>query len=315
MSEVVYSLYGLKVRSAIPLPCPESHLNGEPADVELVECTEEELREPCNSRMAYVERDDFWECRQFEDGAARVSWKDHFEFHVSADGARVRWRRLVGIPNEVLFTYLLNQVLSHCLALRGVEPLHATSVVVNGQAIAIMGDSGYGKSTLAAALIRKGCPLLTDDVLVLELLGNGVQAYPSLARLKLRPDSADAAFGKRRSLPMNTFTDKMILPLGAAEHVAKAVPLRAIFVIPSSAGSVVISIRRARGHRSLLPIIKNSFDTSFLDRRRLEQQFEFACRLAKSVPISVLSFPRRLDMLPTVVDALLKDVSRYSGPQ
>lgn len=315
MTDKIYSLYGLKVRSAIPLPCPESPLNGKRANVELIECTKDELDEPCDSRISYFERDDFWECRQFEDGAARVSWKDHFEFHVSADGARVRWRRLVGIPDEVLFTYLLNQVLSHCLALRGVEPLHATSVVVNGRAIAIMGDSGYGKSTLAAALIRRGCPLLTDDVLVLEDLGNGMQAYPSLARLKLRPDSADAAFARRRSLQMNTFTDKMILPLSASEHAGNEVPLGAIFVIPSSAGSAAIAIRRVRGHRSLLPIIQNSFDTSFLDRRRLEQQFAFACRLAKAVPISVLSFPRQLDMLPAVADALLKDVSRYSGPR
>ena len=312
---MIYSLYGLKVSSVIPLPCPESRLNGERADVELVECTKEEFAEPRDSRTTDIERDDFWECRQFEDGAARFSWKDHFEFHVSADGARVRWRRLVGIPDEVLFTYLLNQVLSRCLTVRGLEPLHATSVVVNGRAIGIMGDSGYGKSTLAAELIRRGCPLLTDDVLVLELLGNGVQAYPSLARLKLHPDSADAAFGRRRSLPMNTFTDKMILPLRASEHVSAAVPLGAIFVIPSSAGSAAITIRRVRGHRSLLPIIQNSFDTSFLDRRRLEQQFEFACRLAKAVPISVLSFPRRLECLPAVADALLEDVSRYSGPQ
>ena len=313
MSSKIYSLYGLRVRSAIALPCPEWHRTGNEPDVELVECLEDDFPEPCKAATTYFENDGFWECRQFDDGAARVAWKDHFEFHVSGDGTRVLWRRLLGVPDEVLFTYLLNQVLSHCLVLRGVEPLHATSVVVNGKAIAIMGDSGYGKSTLAAALLRKGYPLLTDDLMALEFLGTGIRAHPSLARLKLHPDSADAAFERRRSLPMNTFTDKMILPLEISEHVAYPVPLGAIFVIPSSSGSDAITIRRAEGQQAMLPLIKNSFNAAFLNRQRLEQQFDFACRLAKSVPISLLSFPRRLDLLPAVAGALLADLLRTAG--
>ena len=313
MSPKIYSLYGLRVRSVIALPCPEWHLTGDKSDVDLVECLEDDLSKPSRAATTFFENDGFWECRQFEDGAVRVAWKNHFEFHISGDGARVLWRRLLGVTDEVLFTYLLNQILSYCLVLRGVEPLHATGVVVNGEAIAIMGDSGYGKSTLAATLLRKGYPLLTDDLMVLEFLGSGIRAHPSLARLKLHPDSADAAFEGRRSLSMNTFTDKMILTLEASEHVANPVPLRAIFVIPSSSGSDAIAIQRAAGPQIMLSLIKNTFNTSFLHRRRMEQQFDFACRVAKFVPISFLSFPRQLNLLPAVADALLDDLSRNIG--
>jgi hypothetical protein len=306
----IYSLYGLRVRSAIPLPCPEWRGSENVADVHLVEATEEQLRNSCNAPLSRFESDGFWECRLFEDGAIHASWKGHFDFFVSSDGTRVLWRRLVGVPDEVLFTYLLNQVLSECLVARGAEPLHATSVVIGGEAIAILGDSGHGKSTLAAALMGMGHRLLTDDVLVLEFVDSGVLAYPSLARLKLHPDTADAVFAGRRSLPMNTFTDKMILPLGGAEHAARPVPLRAMYAIPSAAGAARISIRSAGGRRSMLELVKGAFSATLLSPARLEQQFNFASRLAKSVPIKLLSYPRRLDLLPQVAAAVVADLSK-----
>lgn len=309
----LYSLYGLRIQSAIDLPCPEWHGPGKSADVHLREVTEEEIAEACKTLPAHSESDGFWEYRRFDDGASRFAWKDHFDFFVAGDGSQVLWRRLVGVPDEVLFTYLLSQVLSHCLLLRGVESLHATSVVIDGEAIAILGDSGYGKSTLAAAFMRMGYPLLTDDVLVPEFSGKRVRVHASLPRLKLLPESADAMFRSRPSLPMNRFTDKMILRLEPAEHVWHAVPLRAIFALPSDSGAATLSIQRARGHGALLPLIKNTFEATLFSRRRLEQQFRFASRLTKSVPVNLLSYPRRMDLLPAVVAAILAHLAPERG--
>lgn len=305
----IYSLYGLKIRSAISLPCPPLPGREDPADVHLREATEEEIAAACKGTPAHSENDGFWDYRRFDDGAARFSWKDHFDFFVAGDGSLVLWRRLIGVSDEVLFTYLLNQVLSHCLLLRGVESLHATSVVVDGSALAFIGDGGYGKSTLAAAFMGLGYPLLTDDVLVLDFSGNRVLGHPSLARIKLVPESADAVFGRRRALPMNTFTDKMILPLTPTEHVAHPVPLRAIFALPSGSSCEEISIRRARGHGALIPLIKNTFQPTLYSRRRLEQQFRFASRLVRMVPVNLLSYPRRMDLLPEVVASILSDLA------
>jgi hypothetical protein len=309
----MYSLYGLRIKSAIDLPCPEWRGPDDSADVYLREVAEEEITKACKAPPTHIESDGFWEYRRFDDGAARFSWKDHFDFLISGDGAQVLWRRLVGVPDEVLFTYLLNQVLSHCLLLRGVESLHATSVVIGGNAIAILGDTGYGKSTLAAAFMRMGYPLLTDDVLVPEFVGKRVLVHASLPRLKLLPESADAVLRSRPSLPMNTFTDKMILSLEAAEHVTHPVPLRALFAIPSQSGSATISIQRAKGHAALLPLVKNTFEPTLFSRHRLEQQFRFANRLAKCVPVKLLSYPRRMELLPAVVAAILTDLAQDRG--
>jgi hypothetical protein len=86
-----------------------------------------------------------------------------FEFLVSPDARRIEYRTLGRVSSESLATYLLGQVLSFALLSRGYEPLHATAVVIDGQAIAFLGDCGHGKSTLGAGLIARGFGLLTDD--------------------------------------------------------------------------------------------------------------------------------------------------------
>jgi hypothetical protein len=306
----VYSLFGLRIRSALPLPCSKAGDFKSDADVELIESTEEQIAAPCNGAPVHFSEDDgYWLDTLYQDGAARVRWKEHFEFVVSADRSRVLWRRWEGVPDRALFAYLLGHVLSYCLLARGLEPLHATSVVVDGKAIALLGDSGYGKSTLAAALLDRGCRLLTDDVLVLEFQGQQLLAHPSLAHIKLTPDSADAVFHGRRSVFMNAFTSKMIFSLEESQHVPRLVPLHRVYLVPAKSGSK-ISVRSVRGRAAFLPIIKNTFNNVVLTPSRLKQQFAFASRLTSRVVIKRLSYPKRLELLPAVVDAILADLSR-----
>src|SRR6201997_3695947 len=183
-----YSLYGLTVGSAIPLPCPRVDRALASPDIALLECGPAEIVRACRQERISFQEEGFWQCCIFSDGSAHVVWKEHFEFVVSADAKRVLWRKLQEVSNEVFFTYFLGQVLSYCLLTRGIEPLHATAMVVGDQAVAFLGDSGAGKSTLAATFLQKGYTLLTDDVLALEFRGENVWARPGIARVKLNPD-------------------------------------------------------------------------------------------------------------------------------
>ena len=307
-----YSLYGLTLRSAVPLPCPSMERSFASSDIELLECGATEILQARSQKRISFREEGFWQCSIFADGSAHVYWKEHFEFVVSASAKQVLWRKLQEVSNEVLISYLLGQVLSYCLLARGIEPLHATAVVVSDQAVAFLGDSGFGKSTLAAAFLQKGYALLTDDVLALEFRGEHVWARPGIARMKLNPDSADAVFGGRRSIPMNSFTSKMIFPLNDFQHGNRTVPLQALYVLPHKPSKSRILVRRLSGRSSFLPIVQNTFNDTVLHPDRLKQQFAFAGRLASLIPIKRLSYPKRLDMLPAVADAILADISRES---
>jgi hypothetical protein len=312
--ERMYSLYGLRVESAIPLPCPVWDQNGLPADVELVEDSQTAPWQlPAGTPTSY-EDDGFSECSIFQDGSTHMRCKGHFEFLVSGDGRQVRWRKLRDVPDEVLLTYLIGQVLSFCLLTRGIEPLHATAVVVDGEAIAFLGASGAGKSTLAATFVQSGHALLTDDVLVLQPDGNKLLAYPRLPRLNLTPETADAFFSGSRSIPMNSFTTKMIFNLSPQGHASYMVPLRALYVLPKKNSKPRIGVRTLLGRASFLPLIANTFNDSVVTPARLKQQFAFAGKVTAAVPLRQLSFPRGLTQLPAVADVILSDLHREVTP-
>ncbi len=304
-----YTLFGLTLRSDVPLPCPPARDAAAGDAIDLVEGTKPELDALCAGAPTHLEEDGFWTCALYENGAAAVGWKDHFDFVVSPGGSAVRWRRLSEVHDDVLITYLLGQALSFCLVARGIEPLHATSVAVDRGAVAFLGDSGLGKSTLAAALVAHGCRLVTDDVLAVSFEGDLAMAWPSLPRLKLTPESADAVFQGRRALPMNAFTSKMIFTLPREQHADQAVPLRALYIITGEA-SEAVTIRPVTGRAAMLAIVRHTFNDSILHPARARQQLEFARRLASRTAVRALSFARRLPELSTVADRLLADAQQ-----
>src|SRR6185436_17962029 len=60
--------------------------------------------------------------------------------------------------------HLVRSVTGAVLQQRGLLPLHASALLLGAGAIALLGPSRAGKSTLAAALARRGHPVLADDV-------------------------------------------------------------------------------------------------------------------------------------------------------
>lgn len=106
----------------------------------------------------------------------RVWAPRHGCYLVAADGRRVlcappsgptwRWERLV-----------LAQVLPLAAVLRGKDVLHASAVAVSDRAVAFMGRSGAGKTTLAGRIVANGARLVADDVLAIDLSGNDVLVH------------------------------------------------------------------------------------------------------------------------------------------
>lgn len=249
------------------------------------------------------------------DGSDYVQWSRLFEFLVSADGRRIVCHRLNRASHDAFQTYLLGQVLSFALLKHGIEPLHSTTVVIKGEAVAFLGDCGYGKSSLGAAFVQAGHSLLTDDLLVVKEEENRFLAYPGPPRIKLFPKIARSLLGKRvNGTPMNHQTPKLVIPLSENETVSPrgVVPLRAIYVIkPPSARSSShnISFRALSSRRAFVELLKNTFNTVIVEPQRLKRQFDLATRLAARVPVKILSYPRDLSRISEVRESILREVA------
>ena len=55
--------------------------------------------------------------------------------------------------------------------------LHATSVAIEDNGVAIFGESGSGKSDLALRLIDSGATLISDDITLFSKLDKNIDLY------------------------------------------------------------------------------------------------------------------------------------------
>lgn len=96
---------------------------------------------------------------------------------LSADGGRLRCYP-EGRPEGAWQRMLVAQALPFAALLHGLEVFHASAVVRHGDAVAFIGSSHAGKTSLALELCGRGASFLADDVLALEIRGGELFAHP-----------------------------------------------------------------------------------------------------------------------------------------
>lgn len=250
--------------------------------------------------------------RQLTDRTTYLRWSGLFEFLIAPDGRRIVYRRETHGTLESFSVYLLGQVLSFSLLAFGIESLHGTVVDVDGEAVAFLGDCGYGKSTLGAALLARGCPILTDDVVALEKTNGRWTVHPGTARLKLFPTVARRLLGANViGTPMNHGTSKLVLSLNDAQLARRPLPLKAVYVLSDpvrrARRGARVQIDRLCAKEAFFGVIGAAFNLLVLERNRIANQFDFANQVIAGVPVRRLTYPRNLSLLPAVCDAVLAD--------
>src|SRR6266567_9309845 len=92
----------------------------------------------------------------------RFVYADGVTFHVNryASDIWVTWPPELEFDDALI--YLLGPICGFVLRKRGVLPIHASSLAMNGRAFGLVGEPGAGKSTSAAGLIAHGCTVLSD---------------------------------------------------------------------------------------------------------------------------------------------------------
>ena len=308
-----YQVYGLNVHSQRPLGTLEAvQPDLLPADL-LLEFP------PCSSAIFRS-----WPRRKGEktgqgvyrfslpDGGVYLRWPKLFEFWISGDGRKIAGAPLTEASEEAFQAYLLAQVISFALLRQGIEPLHATAVVVDGAAVGLLGASGSGKSCLAAAFLRAGYRLLTDDLLVVREKGETFYASPGLPRIKLFPKMARTLLRRSHGAPMNTRTAKLVLPLAMGEFCRTAMPLRALYLLaPPDAGDrrKSVSIESLSRAEAFLELVKGTFNLAVVEEDRMKRLFFHAAGLAARVPAKLIVYPRQSTRLPAVREQILADLA------
>jgi hypothetical protein len=150
-----------------------------------------------------------------------------------------------GAPEPNVRLFLLGSAMGLLLHQRGLLPLHANAVEIDGMAIAFMGPSGIGKSTLAAWFHDRGHRVLADDVCAVSFdAGGSPWVQPGIPRLRLWRNSLEAAgrsaHGLQRSFVGDDAYDKWDFPIRWDGQANPSVQLAAICIL-SRSGPLAVS--------------------------------------------------------------------------
>ena len=237
-----------------------------------------------------------------------LRFPDLADFEVSRDGDRIVSSASPSLPSVTFRHLLLDQVLPLVLHLRGRLALHASAVhVPRFGAIAFAGPAGAGKSTIAAALALRGCPIVADDCLVFAPSRDVVDVVPGYPGVRLWPDAArslriDAGRGGR----VAHYTRKQRAPLGRGRFHAAATPLRAVFVLGRRRAAGQPSRLRTLGARDrIMSLVPYAWVIDVADPTRLAAVFDRICDVARRVPIVRLHVRDGRRMLERTADEVL----------
>ncbi|MBK9316712.1 MAG: hypothetical protein IPM55_21055 [Acidobacteria bacterium] len=114
---------------------------------------------------------------------------DLADFIINGQGTEIECRMQKALPEETIRHLLLDQVLPRLLSHQGRLMVHASAVLTSKGIIAFLGDTGWGKSTLAASLVQPGVSLMTDDCLSITEIEGTLFGIPAYTGLRLLPDS------------------------------------------------------------------------------------------------------------------------------
>jgi hypothetical protein len=197
-------------------------------------------------------------------------------FHLDAPGTSLLcaptdesdpgWRRL-----------LLDTALVTVSLARGFDALHAGSVVIGGQAVAIAGGQGAGKTSVLVELLRAGAGFLTDDILALAPARSVVMGAPGPPVANLPYSEAAGEVAE----PLHRFGEewwgRIRRPHGA----------------PAPVGTVLVVERAEPGARAPLvepvdqpvaPLLAHALDSGSEPKRR-ERRLRVLAQLAQSVEV------------------------------
>ena len=204
--------------------------------------------------------------------------------------------------------FLLGNVFAVACHQRGLLPLHASAVEMDGGVVAFAGVSGAGKSTLAAFLAQNGHPLVADDICLLDpLAAPGSRVLPMPPWLKLWRGSL-VALGHQVGGLRQTFSDedKYKLPVSRFPVVSsQPLPLKALVLLSAPAAPEGTRLIELSPAQAIAGMMKYTYQYFLLDWLGMQNEhFANCARSLGSTPAYACERAWGFDSLPELAVSL-----------
>lgn len=220
-------------------------------------------------------------------------------------GNRITIQPQPGAAEESLLIFLMGSAFGALLQQRNILVLHAGAITVKDQSVIFSGQSGIGKSTLAAGFHKRGYPFLADDVCAITIVGGKPEVIPGFPRLKLWADALKKLNTDKHQLQSVRWTqglEKYFLPVEPGHE--KPVPLESVFILESS-NTNDIKIKPLKGAAKIDPLLNNTYRMSFLKGMGgKKDHFRQCAAVAAQAKVHQVCRPRKGFLLDELMDRL-----------
>lgn len=292
-----YAVYGLSLRSVLPLPAAVSQ--GGAMEVEVKRATL--TREAGDLRARGFQA-------QARDGEA----------HLLIPGAGtivVRAGREILVDPEpraderIVQLAVLGPAFAALLQQRGILVLHGSAVEMAGAAAVFVGGCGAGKSTMAAALHARGHRLIADDTVAVRTEGDDPVVLPAYPQLKLWPDAVVALGGDPARWPrIDPLYAKRARETRDGFCSRTAVPFRHLYVLRTGRPMATRPLGPAE---AFLELVRHSYGVQWLHGASSVRDFAARMRLVRRTRIVRLRRPPALEHLHDVARLVEEDVGAH----
>jgi hypothetical protein len=312
-----YRAHGLTVSSVVELPLPPGPEPAGPAELCLRRGPARQVpdEDPPGCLLARLHRSDGTLLYALaRDGARTVlRYPGMCEFVGDAVLADVTVHLHPGTDPGLVPVLAAGALIAVHLRLRRELVLHASAVRLDGTAVAFVGASGMGKSTLAAVLCGAGCDLVSDDVLHVDQTDpDEVRVHPGSTETRLRPSAREIADGASADAVRPTADGRLALRPPA--YAGGPVPLAACVVPLPRRDAADVSVRRLATSRALLRLIQFPRIVGWAEPASIAHEFQALADLVERVPVFEATVPWGPPFRPEVLSGLLAAVTPGAQP-
>ncbi len=155
--EYTYWAYGLKVGSQLPFPELLPMQNDDPCDLTIAWGTIPTIEMTLKGFHS--------EAYDITPTSYRITIKDVASYCVQ-EGKSIIIEAVASADQDSIRLFCLSNAFAAALHQRKTIPLHCAALIDKGELVLILGDSGAGKSTTMASLMKEGLKPFSDDVCV-----------------------------------------------------------------------------------------------------------------------------------------------------
>lgn len=202
---------------------------------------------------------------------------------------------------------LADQVAPRILAHEGELVVHGSAIDAGGAAVIFIGESGIGKSTLAASFGQSGISVICDDAMHIDAAGGSPTARALCPNLRLHPDSLEALYP---AIPAHSTTahhglKRRLTDPQLSHRNGGALPIAAIFAIEPERARQEIELKPMSSAQLCMALVSNSFSLNPADLELAGERLRKVGLIADKMPAFSLAYPRNFGLLPRVRAAVL----------